>query len=191
MFMQALGMGIAEEMRANPKVFLMGEDVRASVYGAAAGLHDEFGDDRVLNTPLSENGFFGAAVGAAAVGMRPVVETLTSFMWVGMDQLVSQAAKMRYMFGGQVTLPVVYRAVMYYGGGSAAHHSDRSYPIFMNIGGLKIVAPGTPADAKGLMKTAIRDDNPVIVFEDGTLFGTRGEVPDDTDFTVPFEEVAE
>ncbi len=106
MFMQALGMGISEEMRADPKVFLMGEDVRASVYGAATGLHDEFGDDRVLNTPLSENGFFGAAVGAAAVGMRPVVETLTSFMWVGMDQLVSQAAKMRYMFGGQATLPV-------------------------------------------------------------------------------------
>ena len=186
MFMQALGMGIAEEMRIDPKVFLMGEDVRASVYGAAAGLHDEFGDDRVLNTPLSENGFFGAAVGASAVGMRPVVETLTSFMWVGMDQLVSQAAKMRYMFGGQVNLPVVYRAVMYYGGGSAAHHSDRSYPVYMNIGGLKVVTPGTPADAKGLMKTAIRDDDPVIMFEDGTLFGTRGEVPDDPDFTVPF-----
>ena len=141
MFMQALGMGIAEEMRIDPKVFLMGEDVRASVYGAASGLHDEFGDERILNTPLSENGFFGAAVGAAAVGMRPIVETLTSFMWVGMDQLVSQAAKMRYMFGGQATLPVVYRAVMYYGGGSAAHHSDRSYPVFMNIGGLKIVTP--------------------------------------------------
>ena len=186
LFMQALGMGIAEEMRRDPKVFFMGEDVRASVYGAAAGLYTEFGDDRVLNTPLSENGFFGAAVGAAAVGMRPVVETLSSFMWVGMDQIVSQAAKMRYMFGGQVELPVVYRAVMYYGGGSAAHHSDRSYPVFMNIGGLKVVAPGTPADAKGLMKTAIRDNNPVIMFEDGTLFGTRGEVPDDEDFTVPF-----
>ena len=120
------------------------------------------------------------------MGMRPIVETLTSFMWVGMDQLVSQAAKMRYMFGGQATLPVVYRAVMYYGGGGAAHHSDRSYPVFMNIGGLKVVAPGTPADAKGLMKTAILDDDPVIVFEDGTLLGTRGEVPDDPDFTVPF-----
>jgi len=185
-FMQALSMGIAEEMRRDQKVFFMGEDIRASVYGAAAGIYDEFGDDRVLNTPLSENGFFGAAVGAAAVGMRPVVETLTSFMWVGMDQLVSQAAKMRYMFGGQATLPVVYRAVMYYGGSSAAHHSDRSYPVYMNIGGLKIVTPGTPADAKGLMKTAIRDDNPVIIFEDGTLLGTRGEVPDDPDFTVPF-----
>ncbi len=184
--MQALGMGISEEMRRDPSVFFMGEDIRASVYGAAAGIFDEFGEDRVLNTPLSENGFFGAAIGAAAVGMRPVVETMAPFMWVGMDQLVSQAAKMPYMFGGQVQLPVVYRALMYYGGGSAAHHSDRSYPVFMNVGGLKIVTPATPADAKGLMKTAIRDNDPVIMFEDGTLFGTRGEVPDDPEFTVPF-----
>lgn len=184
--MRALNAGIAEEMRRDSNVFFMGEDVRRSVYGAAAGLFDEFGEERVLDTPLSENGFFGAAVGAAAVGMRPVVETLTSFMWVGMDQLVSQAAKMRYMFGGQVDLPIVYRAVMYYGGGSAAHHSDRSYPVFMNIGGVKVVNPATPADAKGLMKTAIRDNDVVIMFEDGTLFGSRGEVPDDEDFCVPF-----
>jgi len=107
LFMRALNQGIAEEMRRDPSVFFMGEDIRRSVYGAAAGLFDEFGEDRVLDTPLSENGFFGAAVGAAAVGMRPVVETLSSFMWVGMDQLVSQAAKMRYMFGGQVNLPIV------------------------------------------------------------------------------------
>ena len=186
LYMHALNQAISEEMRRDPKVFFMGEDVRRSVYGAAAGLYDEFGPERVLDTPLSENGFFGAAVGAAAVGMRPIVETLTSFMWVGMDQLVSQAAKMRYMFGGQVNLPIVYRAVMYYGGGSAAHHSDRSYPVFMNIGGLKIVVPATPADARGLMRTAIRDNDPVIIFEDGTLFGTRGEVPDDPDFMVPF-----
>jgi pyruvate dehydrogenase E1 component beta subunit len=145
------------------------------------GLLEEFGEKRVLDTPLSENAFFGAAVGAAAVGMRPVVETLTSFMWVAMDQLVSQAAKMRYMFGGQVNLPVVYRATMYYGGGSAAHHSDRSYPMFMNMPGLKIVLPSNPADMKGLMKTAIRDNDVVIMFEDGTLFGNRGEVPANED----------
>ena len=145
------------------------------------GLLEEFGEKRVLDTPLSENAFFGAAVGAAAVGMRPVVETLTSFMWVAMDQLVSQAAKMRYMFGGQVNLPVVYRATMYYGGGSAAHHSDRSYPMFMNMPGLKIVAPSNSADMKGLMKTAIRDDDVVIMFEDGTLFGNRGDVPANED----------
>ena len=186
LFIDALNQAISEEMRRDPKVYFMGEDVRSSVYGAAAGLYDEFGDDRVLDTPLSENGFFGAAVGSAALGMRPIVETLTSFMWVGMDQLVSQAAKMRYMFGGQVNLPIVYRAVMFYGGSSAAHHSDRSYPVFMNIGGLKIVIPSTPADARGLMRTAIRDNDPVITFEDGTLMGTRGEVPDDPDFMVPF-----
>ena len=186
LFINALNQAISEEMRRDPKVYFMGEDVRSSVYGAAAGLYDEFGDDRVLDTPLSENGFFGAAVGSAALGMRPIVETLTSFMWVGMDQLVSQAAKMRYMFGGQVNLPIVYRAVMFYGGSSAAHHSDRSYPVFMNIGGLKIVIPSTPADARGLMRTAIRDNDPVITFEDGTLMGTRGEVPDDPDFMVPF-----
>ncbi len=186
LYMNALNEAMAEEMRRDPTVFFMGEDVRRSVYGAAAGLYEEFGEKRVLDTPLSENGFFGAAVGAAAVGMRPIVETLTSFMWVGMDQLVSQAAKMRYMFGGQATLPIVYRAVMYYGGGTAAHHSDRSYPVFMNIVGLKVVVPATPADAKGLLKTAIRDNDPVITFEDGTLMGSRGEVPDDPDFTIPF-----
>lgn len=195
LFMQALNQAIAEEMRRDDKVFLMGEDVRASVYGAAANLSKEFGTDRVIDTPLSENGFFGAAIGASAVGMRPIVETLTSFMWVGMDQLVSQAAKMRYMFGGQVNLPVVFRCVMYYGGGSAAHHSDRSYPVYMNIGGLKVVVPGTPRDAKGLLKTAIRDNDPVLFFEDGTLLGTRGDVPENGDvpggdLLVPFGKAA-
>jgi pyruvate dehydrogenase E1 component beta subunit len=168
-------------MERDESVFIMGEDIKRSIYGATMGLLEEFGEKRVLDTPLSENAFFGAAVGAAAVGMRPVVETLTSFMWVAMDQLVSQAAKMRYMFGGQVNLPVVYRATMYYGGGSAAHHSDRSYPMFMNMPGLKIVAPSNSADMKGLMKTAIRDDDVVIMFEDGTLFGNRGDVPANED----------
>ena len=180
-FVNAINEALHEEMERDGSVFIMGEDIRRSIYGATMGLLEEFGDKRVLDTPLSENAFFGAAVGAAAVGMRPVVETLTSFMWVAMDQLVSQAAKMRYMFGGQVNLPVVYRATMYYGGGSAAHHSDRSYPMFMNMPGLKIVAPSNPADMKGLMKTAIRDDDVVIMFEDGTLFGNRGDVPANED----------
>lgn len=180
-FVNAINEALHEEMQRDESVFIMGEDIRRSIYGATMGLLEEFGEKRVLDTPLSENAFFGAAVGAAAVGMRPVVETLTSFMWVAMDQLVSQAAKMRYMFGGQVNLPVVYRATMYYGGGSAAHHSDRSYPMFMNMPGLKIVAPSNPADMKGLMKTAIRDNDVVIMFEDGTLFGNRGEVPANED----------
>lgn len=180
-FVNAINEALHEEMERDESVFIMGEDIKRSIYGATMGLLEEFGEKRVLDTPLSENAFFGAAVGAAAVGMRPVVETLTSFMWVAMDQLVSQAAKMRYMFGGQVNLPVVYRATMYYGGGSAAHHSDRSYPMFMNMPGLKIVAPSNSADMKGLMKTAIRDDDVVIMFEDGTLFGNRGDVPANED----------
>jgi pyruvate dehydrogenase E1 component beta subunit len=172
-------------MRRDETVFIMGEDIRRAVYGSTANLLSEFGEKRVLDTPLSENGFFGAAVGASLVGSRPIVETLTSFMWVAMDQLVSQAAKMRYMFGGQATLPVVYRALMMYGGGAAAHHSDRSYPMFMNMPGFKVAIPSNPADMKGLLKTAVRDNDPVIVFEDGTLYGSRGEVPEG-EHLVPF-----
>ena len=185
-YVEALNQAIMEEMARDESVFIMGEDIRRSVYGATAGLLDRFGETRVLDTPLSENGFFGAAIGASLVGMRPIVETLTSFMWVAMDQLVSQAAKMRYMFGGQAKLPVVYRATMFYGGGSAAHHSDRSYPMFMNMPGFKILVPATPRDAKGLLKTAIRDDDPCIVFEDGTLSGSSGEVAEGDDALVPF-----
>ncbi len=185
-FVEAINQAIKEEMSRDETVFIMGEDIRRSVYGATAGLLDEFGEKRVLDTPLSENGFFGAAVGASLVGMRPIVETLTSFMWVAMDQLVSQAAKMRYMFGGQASLPVVYRATMFYGGGSAAHHSDRSYPMFMNMPGFKILVPATPRDAKGLLKTAIRDNDPCIVFEDGTLSGTTGDVEEGDAALVPF-----
>ena len=192
-FIEAINQAISEEMRRDENVFIMGEDIRRAVYGATADLLGEFGEKRVRDTPLSENGFFGAAIGASLVGMRPIVETLTSFMWVGMDQLISQAAKMRYMFGGQATLPVVYRATMFYGGGSAAHHSDRSYPMFMNMPGIKIVVPSNPADMKGLLKSAVRDDDPTIIFEDGTLYGMRGEVPDDAELpqgelVVPFGE---
>ncbi len=128
MYAEALNEAIMEEMDFDKSVYYMGEDVRASIYGASNGLYKKFGAERVLDTPLSENGFIGAAVGSSLVGMRPIVETLTSFMWVAMDQLISQAAKMKYMFGGQASLPLTIRAVMYYGGGAAAHHSDRSYP---------------------------------------------------------------
>ena len=184
-FVEAINQATAEEMRRDETVFIMGEDIRRAVYGSTANLLSEFGEKRVLDTPLSENGFFGAAVGASLVGSRPIVETLTSFMWVAMDQLVRQAAKMRYMFGGQATLPVVYRALMMYGGGAAAHHSDRSYPMFMNMPGFKVAIPSNPADMKGLLKTAVRDNDPVIVFEDGTLYGSRGEVPEG-EHLVPF-----
>ena len=184
-FAVALNEAIKEEMRLDPSVFVMGESIRGGIYGITGGLHQEFGDDRVLDTPLSETAFMGAAVGAAAVGMRPIVGSLCAFMWVAMDQFVNQVAKMKYMFGGQATLPLVYRVGVMYGNNSAAHHTDRPHPIYMNIPGLKIVMPTTPADAKGLFKTALRDDDPVLFFEDNTLMGVRGDVPDD-DFTIPY-----
>ena len=182
-FADALNQAIKEEMREDESIIMMGEDIRGGIYGVSAGLYQEFGE-RIIDTPLSENGFVGAAVGAAAVGMRPIVESLSSFLWVAMDQLVSQAAKMRYMFGGQVNLPIVYRCQMMYGANTAAHHTDRPYPMFMNMPGLKIAIPTSPADAKGLLKTAIRLDDPVMFFEDNSLAGQRGEVPEE-DYTVP------
>ena len=183
-FVDALNQAIKEEMRLDEKVFIMGESIRGGIYGVTGGLSQEFGE-RVIDTPLSENGFVGAAVGAAAVGMRPIVQSLSSFMWVAMDQIVSQAAKMRFMFGGQVNLPIVYRCGMNYGNNIAAHHTDRPYSMYMNMPGLKIVIPTTPADAKGLLKTAIRDNDPVMFFEDNNLSGIRGEVPEG-DFAIPF-----
>ncbi len=182
-YADALNIAIKEEMRRDESVFIMGESIRGGIYGVTGGLSQEFGD-RVVDTPLSENGFMGAAVGAAAVGMRPIVQSLASFMWVAMDQMVSQAAKMRFMFGGQVNLPIVYRWGMIYGANSAAHHTDRPYPMIMNMPGLKIVIPSTPADAKGLLKTSIRDNDPVMFFEDNSLTGIRGEV-EEGDYTVP------
>lgn len=181
MYSEALNEAIIEEMDKDKSVYYMGEDVRASIYGASNGLFKKFGEKRVLDTPLSENGFIGAALGSSLVGMRPIVETLTSFMWVAMDQLVSQAAKMKYMFGGQASLPVTIRAVMYYGMSAAAHHSDRNYPMFMNMPGLKVIVPSFPEDAKGLLKTAVRDNDPCIIFEDGNLGGTKGDVSESSE----------
>ena len=183
-FADAVNQAIKEEMRRDPSIFTMGESIRGGIYGVTGGLHQEFGDDRVLDTPLSETAFMGAAVGAAAVGMRPIVGSLSAFMWVAMDQFVNQVAKMKYMFGGQATLPIVYRVGITYGNNIAAHHTDRPHPIYMNIPGMKIVMPSTPADAKGLFKMAVREDDPVLFFEDNNLMGTQGEVPDG-DYTVP------
>ena len=180
-YIQAIGEATVEEMERDETVFTMGEDLRQSVYGATAGLVDRFGEDRVSDTPLSENGFFGAALGASLCGMRPIVETVTSFLWVGMDQLISQASKMRYMFGGQAELPGTFRIRMFYARGAAAHHSDRNYPIFMNTPGLKIICPTNAYDAKGLMKTAVRDNDVCMLFEDGIAISSRAEVPDNED----------
>ena len=182
---QALNEAMRDEMRSDERVFIMGEDIQSGVYGASGGLYQEFGGERVRDCPLSENAFMGAAVGAAAVGMRPIVESSFCFMWVAMDSLVSQASKMRYMFGGQVDLPIVYRSAMYYDGSMAAHHSDRSYPIFMHIPGFKVVFPSNAYDGKGLLKTAIRDNDPVVFCEDRTILGARALVPEE-DYAIPF-----
>ena len=181
---QALNEAMREEMRRDERVFIMGEDIQSGVYGASGGLFAEFGGERVRDCPLSENAFMAAAVGAAAVGMRPIVESAFCFMWVAMDSLISQAAKMRYMFGGQVDLPIVYRASMYYGGNMAAHHSDRSYPIFMHIPGFKVVFPSDAYDAKGLLKASIQEDDPIIFCEDRTILGARAYVPEE-EYTIP------
>ena len=185
-FADALNQALKEEMRRDETVFMLGESIRGGIYGVTGGLAQEF-DERIIDTPLSENGFMGAGVGAAAVGMRPIIQSLASFLWVAMDQVVSQAAKMRFMFGGQVDLPIVYRLGLLYGNNIAAHHADRPYPMFMNMPGLKIAIPSNPASAKGLLKSAIRDNDPVMFFEDNNLMGMRGEVSD-TDEIIPFGE---
>jgi len=178
-YLQAIDEAQREELLRDESVIVFGEDVRCNLWGAT-GFAKEFSRERVFDTPLSEQAIVGAAVGAAMTGLRPVVDmSIASFLYVAMDQLVSQAAKNRYMFGGQPTLPVTCRAAMMYGINLGAHHSDRPYPMFMNVPGLKIVAPASPFDAKGLIKAAIRDDNPVLVFEDFWLWFTAGHVPEE------------
>jgi acetoin:2,6-dichlorophenolindophenol oxidoreductase subunit beta len=184
-FLQAIHEAQAEEMRRDPRVFIMGEDLRTNVFGTAAGFVEEFGPQRVLNTPLSEGGFTGAAAGAAMVGMRPIVDfTIAPFMYVAMDQIVSIVAKSTYLYGGQAKVPVVLRANMIYGNSAAAQHSDRPYPMFMGVPGLKIIVPSNPYDMKGLLKSAVRDDDPVLCFEDGKLWGAKCEVPEE-EYVVP------
>ena len=184
-YLEAIGEAQREEMRRDPHVFIMGEDIESGVFGTTAGFLDEFGPERVRNTPLSEAGFVGAAVGAAMVGMRPIVDfTIASFIYVAMDQLISMAAKATYMYGGQAQVPIVFRAGLFFGGSNAAQHSDRPYPMLMNVPGLKIILPSTPYDVKGLLKAAIREGDPVISFEDGLLWGTRGPVPED-EYLIP------
>jgi pyruvate/2-oxoglutarate/acetoin dehydrogenase E1 component len=189
-YLEAIGEAQREEMRRDDKVFLMGEDIRANVFGALTGFVEEFGEDRVRNVPLSEAGFVGAAVGAAMVGMRPIIDiTISSFLYVAMDQIVSMAAKATYMYGGQTKVPLVLRSAMFYGGGMAAQHSDRPYSMFMTVPGLKIIIPSNSYDAKGLLKTAIRDDNPVMTFEDSLIWGAKSDIPDE-EYLIPFGQAA-
>jgi len=179
-FIKAMGEGLRDAMREDPTVTVIGEDVDRSIIGATRGLIEEFGDTRVRNTPISEATFVGACVGAAAVGLRPVVDLMVgSFFYVAMDQVANQAAKLRYMSGGQVDLPIVYFTMSGPSGSAAAQHSENPHPMLMNVAGLKIVMPSTPADAKGLMLTAVRDPNPVVYFQDAVLGGSRGPVPEE------------
>ncbi|MBX5466362.1 MAG: alpha-ketoacid dehydrogenase subunit beta [Firmicutes bacterium] len=189
-YLQAIYEAQREEMQRDARVFIMGEDLESSVYGTTRGFTEEFGRERVRNTPLSENGFVGAAAGAAMVGLRPIVDiNIASFMYVAMDQLVSIVAKATYMYGGQARVPLVIRAAMFYNGANAAQHSDRPYPMFMNMPGLKIIAPSSPYDIKGLLKTAIRDDDPVLCFEDATLWFTKEAVPEE-EYLIPLGQAA-
>ena len=188
-YSQAIRETIAQEMRRDERVFVMGEDVEklGGVYGCTRDLYKEFGTDRVRNTPISESAIIGAALGAACGGMRPIAELMYwDFAFVAADQIFNQVAKTRYVFGGNARIPLVIRGQQGTGRGNAATHSQSLESLFMHIPGLKVVCPSTPADAAGLLRTAIRDDNPVCFFEHKVLYATKGEVPDDPDFCIPF-----
>lgn len=177
-----------EEMARDPNVILIGEDI--ALY-SASGVLGKLDPKRIWNAPISELGFSGMAVGAAITGLRPIVDlTIASFVYIACDQIINQAAKIRFMTGGQVRVPVVFRMSMWHNGANAAQHSDRPYPMFMNVPGLKIIAPATPADMKGMLKSAIRDDDPVIVFEDNDLWGKKEQVSTDPDYLVPLGKAA-
>jgi pyruvate dehydrogenase E1 component beta subunit len=185
---EAISQALREEMHRDERVFIMGEEVGVwgGTYAVTRGFLDEFGEKRVRDTPIAEGVIAGAAAGAAIAGLRPVAELMTiNFAFLAMDQIVNHIAKLHYMFNGQITCPVVIRTV---GGGGrqlGATHSQTPDVVFAHFPGLKVVAPGTPADAKGLLKSAIRDDDPVFFIEHATLYQVRDEVPEDEDFLIP------
>src|SRR5881628_364859 len=185
---EAVREALAEEMRRDPRVFVCGEDIAeaGTVFKVLTGLVDEFGKERVLDTPISEAGFTGIAVGAAMTGMRPVVDIMFGdFVTLAMDQMVNQAAKVHYMSGGKWKVPMVMRATLGATRRSAAQHSQSLHAWFCHVPGLKVVLPSTPYDAKGLLKTAIRDDNPVVFFEDKMTYKIKAPVPAE-EYTIPF-----
>ena len=186
-FKQAVGEAMSAEMLRDDNVFLMGEDIGAygGAFGASAGMLDAFGPERIMDTPISEAAIVGAAVGAAMTGMRPIAEIMFSdFLTIAMDQIVNQAAKIHYMLGGQASVPLVVRTAGGGGTGAAAQHSQSLEAWFCHVPGLKVVMPSMPYDAKGLLISAIRDDNPVIFLEQKTLYKTSGDVPQES-YTVP------
>lgn len=187
-FGQAIKEALAEEMRRDPRVFIIGEDVAeaGTAFKVLLGLVDEFGPQRVIDSPISEAGIAGIGVGAAMTGMRPVVDIMFGdFITLTMDQMVNQAAKIHYMSGGKLKVPMVLRTTLGATRRSAAQHSQSLHTWLSHVPGLKVVIPSTPYDAKGLLKTAIRDDNPVAFFEDKMMYQLKGHVPD-TDYVIPF-----
>lgn len=178
---EAIRQAMQEEMRRDERVFLMGEEVAYydGAYKVSQGMLNEFGPERVVDTPISENGFAGLGVGAAMAGMRPIIEFMTfNFSLVAYDQVINSAAKIYQMSAGQYRMPIVFRGPNGYAENLAAQHSTSVESIYAHFPGLKVVAPSTPADAKGLLKSAIRDDNPVIFLESEMMYGFKGEVPD-------------
>lgn len=187
-FRDTIILAMSEEMRLDKDVFLMGEDVGifGGDFGTSVGMLEEFGPERVRDCPISEEAIVGAANGAAMTGLRPIVDmTFMDFVVNAMDAIVNQAAKARYMFGGKGSVPITVRCAAGNGVGSAAQHSQSLESWFTHIPGLKVVAPGTPQDMKGLLKSAIRDNNPVIILEYKSEFNKKGEVPLDPNFTIP------
>jgi pyruvate dehydrogenase E1 component beta subunit len=183
----AINEALRQEMKRDPDVYVLGEDVGVfgGCFGVTAGLIDEFGPERVIDTPITESAIVGNAVGAAATGLRPVAEIMfMDFVGVTLDQIFNQAAKMRYMFGGKATIPMVIRTACGAGGSAAAQHSQSLEAWFMHVPGLKVVAPSTAYDAKGLLVSSIRDDNPVIFVEHKFIYDIEGEAPEEL-YTVP------
>ena len=186
-YRDALGQAIREEMQRDDRVFLMGEEVGVynGAYKVSRGFLQEFGEMRVVDTPITELGFAGVGVGAAMVGLRPIIEFMTwNFALLALDQVVNSAAKMLYMSGGQFKMPIVFRGPNGAALQLSAQHSQAWESWLAHIPGLKVIAPGTPYDAKGLLKSAIRDDNPVCVLEGEMLYNTKGEVPDE-EYLIP------
>src|SRR6476660_7703360 len=190
-YREALNAALREEMHADEKVFVMGEDVGVfqGAFKVTQGLLEEFGEKRVRDTPISENTIVGMGVGAAMTGLRPVVELMTIiFSLLAFDQIVNHAAHIRYMFGGQVSVPLVVRMPQGAGHQLGPTHSHCFEALYLHAPGLLVAVPATPADAKGLLKAAIRDDNPVVFIEHEYLYGQRGEVPEDDEHLVNFGE---
>jgi pyruvate/2-oxoglutarate/acetoin dehydrogenase E1 component len=189
-FREAIIEALRQNLKRDERVFLLGEDIGCfgGIYQCTAGLSKEFGEDRVIDSPISESAIIGAGIGAAMVGMRPVVEIMSiDFTLVCMDQIVNQAAKIHYMFGGRAKIPLVIRTTGGAGRGAGAHHAQSLHSIFMHFPGIKIVTPSTPYDAIGLLNTSIQDENPVLFIEDRGLHNLKGEVPEEY-YSIPFGE---